>query len=65
MRFQAYLPERTCLNFRGKVCRETSGLVTASAKGFRTTSITNLEVQVNTSATVNVKLTLGETNLRI
>ncbi len=34
--------------------------VTVSLKGFRTSTITNINVQVNTSATVNVSLTLGE-----
>src|SRR5580658_4191530 len=35
--------------------------VTVGAKGFRTSTVTNVDVQVNTSATVNFKLTLGET----
>lgn len=37
-------------------------IVTVGAKGFRTSTITGIDVQVNTSATVNFKLTLGETN---
>lgn len=37
-------------------------VLTVSAKGFRTSSITNIDVQVNASATVNVKLEIGETN---
>src|SRR5580658_3511794 len=36
--------------------------VTVGAKGFRTSTVTNVDVQVNTSATVNFKLILGETN---
>jgi Carboxypeptidase regulatory-like domain len=36
--------------------------VTVGAKGFRTSTVTGVEVQVNASATVNFKLILGETN---
>ncbi len=36
--------------------------ITVGAKGFRTSTVTNVEVQVNASATINFKLTLGETN---
>jgi len=36
--------------------------ITVGAKGFRTSTVTNVDVQVNTSATVNFKLILGETN---
>jgi hypothetical protein len=34
--------------------------ITVGAKGFRTSTVTNVDVQVNASATVNVKLILGE-----
>ena len=34
--------------------------ITVGTKGFRTSTVTNVDVQVNASATVNVKLTLGE-----
>ena len=40
-------------------------VVTVTATGFSTSSITNIDVQVNTSATVNVKLELGETNSKV
>ncbi|MGA7234964.1 MAG: carboxypeptidase regulatory-like domain-containing protein [Bryobacteraceae bacterium] len=36
--------------------------VTVAAKGFRTSTVTGVDVQVNASATVNFKLILGETN---
>src|SRR3984885_6424874 len=36
--------------------------ITVASKGFRTSTVTNVDVQVNTSATINFKLTLGETN---
>jgi len=36
--------------------------ITVGAKGFRTSTVTDVDVQVNTSATINIKLTLGETN---
>ena len=37
-------------------------VVSVSARGFSTSSVTNIEVQVNTSATVNVKLEIGRTD---
>jgi hypothetical protein len=36
--------------------------ITVGSKGFRTSTVTGIDVQVNASATVNFKLTLGETN---
>jgi Carboxypeptidase regulatory-like domain len=36
--------------------------ITVASKGFRTSTVTNVDVQVNTSATINFKLILGETN---
>src|SRR5580698_6904504 len=35
--------------------------ITVASKGFRTSTVTNVDVQVNTSATINFKLILGET----
>src|SRR3984957_11442887 len=34
--------------------------ITVASKGFRTSTVTNVDVQGNTSATINFKLTLGE-----
>ncbi len=39
--------------------------VTATAPGFRTTQVTAVNVQVNTSATVNFKLELGEVSSKV
>ena len=39
--------------------------ISASAKGFRTSTVSNVDVQVNTSATINIKLTLGETSTTV
>jgi Carboxypeptidase regulatory-like domain len=40
-------------------------VVTASARGFSTSSVTNIDVQVNTTATVNVKLEVGATTSKV
>jgi len=40
-------------------------VLSASAKGFSISSVTNIDVQVNTSATVNVRLEIGETNSKV
>ncbi|MGO9262917.1 MAG: carboxypeptidase regulatory-like domain-containing protein [Bryobacteraceae bacterium] len=40
-------------------------VVSVSAKGFRTSSITNIDVQVNTTATMNVKLEIGDTSSKV
>ncbi len=40
-------------------------VITVAAKGFSTSSVTNIDVQVNTSATVNVKLEIGGTNSKV
>jgi hypothetical protein len=40
-------------------------VVSVAATGFSTSSVTNVDVQVNTTATVNVKLELGGTNSKV
>lgn len=39
--------------------------ISASTKGFRTSTVNNVDVQVNTTATINIKLTLGETSATV